>query len=107
MELSIIASCEVLELTVVFFQILGIGALCLWRLFPHTRMADRGRMGFVLALFGLGFAGALCGQHDSQFALYAGGTMTILLIGMICGSSTLDPSRTSGQVRHGKTALAG
>jgi hypothetical protein len=39
-------------------------------------------------MFGLGVAGALCGRHDSEFALFAGGTMTLLLIGMTAGGGT-------------------
>ncbi len=105
MELSILPTCEVLELTVVFFQVLGVGALCLFRLFPHTRLADHARMGYVLSLVGLGLSGALCGQHDSQFALFAGVTVTILFIGMICGAGSIELSRRSGQVNRGKTAF--
>jgi hypothetical protein len=55
-------------------------ALCHW-----------GRTGFIVALFGLGISGALCGNHDSEFALFAGGTMTLLLIGMTMGSGATEP----------------
>jgi hypothetical protein len=68
------------------FQLLGVTTLCLTRLVPETRWADHGRIGFVFALVGLGVFGALCGRFDSEFALFAGGTMTFLLIGMIVGS---------------------
>jgi len=78
----------VLELVVMFFQFIGVATLCLTRLVPETRWADRGRIGFVIALVGLGVFGALCGRFDSEFALFAGGTMTVLLIGMIAGSGT-------------------
>ncbi len=78
----------VLELVVMMFQVLGVAMLCLTRLVPETRWADRGRVGFVFALVGLGIFGALCGRFDSEFALFAGGTMTFLLIGMIVGSGS-------------------
>ena len=46
-----------------------------------------------LALIG-GFAtGALCGRHASEFALYAGGTMTFLLIGMTTGWANMPPMK--------------
>ena len=76
----------VLEILVMTFQVFGVATLCLTRLVPETRWADRGRVGFVFALVGLGVFGAICGRFDSEFALFAGGTMTFLLIGMIAGS---------------------
>ena len=82
--------CAVLELLVVFFQVCGIMGLCLSRLMPRSAWCYRGKIGFIIALFGLGIAGALCGRHDSEFALFAGGTMTVLLIGMTIGGSTVD-----------------
>ena len=78
----------VLEVVVMMFQVFGVAMLCLTRLVPETRWADRGRVGFVFALVGLGVFGAICGRFDSEFALFAGGTMTVLLIGMIAGSGT-------------------
>ena len=57
---------------------------------PQTRWAERGRVGFVIALVGLGLAGAYCGMHDSEFGLFAGGTMTALLIGMTIGGHPAD-----------------
>ncbi len=77
-----------LEIAVMLFQFVGVATLCLTRLVPATRWADCGRVGFVLALVGLGVFGALCGRFDSEFALFAGGTMTFLLIGMIIGGGT-------------------
>ncbi len=79
----------VLEVAVMLFQVFGVATLCLTRLFPTTRWADRGKIGFVFALVGLGVFGAACGRHDSEFALFAGGTMTFLLIGMIAGSGAV------------------
>lgn len=87
----------VLEIVVMLFQIFGIVALCLTRLVPHTRWADRGRVAFVVALVGLGVAGALCGRNDSEFALFAGGTMTALLIGMTVGSGSAHATRRVSQ----------
>ena len=88
----------VLEIAVMMFQVFGVATLCLTRLVPATRWADRGRVGFVVALVGLGVFGALCGRHDSEFALFAGGTMTFLLIGMIMGSHS-HPANASGSFR--------
>jgi hypothetical protein len=83
--------CEVFELLVILFQVCGIMGLCLNRLMPRsTRWPARGQIGSIIALFGLGIAGALCGRHDSEFALFAGGTMTILLIGMTMGSGSIE-----------------
>lgn len=78
----------VVELVVILFQVLGVAMLCLTRLVPTTRWADRGRVGFVFALVGLGVFGAICGRFHSEFALFAGGTMTFLLIAMIAGTGT-------------------
>lgn len=83
--------CAVFEVLVILFQVCGIMGLCLNRLMPRsTRWSSRGRVGFIIALFGLGIAGALCGRHDSEFALFAGGTMTFLLIGMTMGNTPID-----------------
>ncbi len=84
----------VLEVAVMMFQFLGVAMLCLTRLAPQTRWADRGRVGFVFALVGLGVFGAICGRFDSEFALFAGGTMTFLLIGMIVGSGASHATTT-------------
>ena len=83
--------CDVFEILVVLFQVCGVLGLCLTRLTPCSpRWTSRGQIGFIIALFGLGFAGALCGRHDSEFALFAGGTMTVLLIGMTVGSGSIE-----------------
>jgi hypothetical protein len=94
--------CAWLEFSVVLFQVFGVGALCLSRLMPASRWAARGRVAFVVAVVGLGVAGALCGRHDSEFALFAGGTMTFLLIGMTAGSGQADAVvATHGRVATG------
>ena len=90
-----VRACVVFELLVVFFQVGGVAGLCLYRLVPATRWADRGRIGYIVALFGLGVAGALCGRHDSEFALFAGGTLTLLLIGMTMGNAHPDTTPTA------------
>src|SRR5208337_2329771 len=93
------SSCEIFEVLVMLFQVCGIMGLCLNRLAPRsTRWSSRGQIGSIIALFGLGIAGALCGRHDSEFALFAGGTMTVLLIGLTMGNGTIektDPVRPS------------
>jgi hypothetical protein len=99
--------CGVLELAVIFFQVFGVLALCLHRLLPATRWAERGKTGFILALIGLGIAGALCGRHDSEFALFAGGTMTVLLIGMTMGGGPTEAGGTVGRLARAETNLAG
>jgi hypothetical protein len=80
---------------VIFFQVCGLLALGISRLLPRSAWTYRGKIGFVIALFGLGIAGALCGRHDSEFALFAGGSMTVLLIGMTIGGGTLDTTETA------------
>ncbi len=86
-----LSSCDVFEVLVMLFQVFGIMGLCLFRLMPRsTAWSSRGQVGAIVALFGLGIAGALCGRHDSEFALFAGGTMTVLLIGMTMGSGSID-----------------
>lgn len=88
---SPLSSCDVFEVLVVLFQVCGIMGLCLSRLMPRsTAWSSRGQVGSIVALFGLGIAGALCGRHDSEFALFAGGTMTVLLIGMTMGSGSIE-----------------
>ncbi|RUL89672.1 hypothetical protein [Tautonia sociabilis] len=75
----------VLDSMVILFQVFGVLALCLTRLFAAPRWAQRGQWAFVVAVVGLGVAGALCGHQDSEFGLFAGMTMTGLLIAMTLG----------------------
>src|SRR5208282_2365041 len=97
--------CAVFEILVVLFQLCGILGLCMSRLMPcTTRWSSRGKVGFVVALIGLGVAGALCGRHDSEFALFAGGTMTVLLIGMTIGGSTIDATEPAPTCMGTETA---
>lgn len=107
MGLSEIRVSAWLELAVMLFQFFGVAALCVTRLTAVTRWAERGRMGFVFALVGLGVAGALCGRHDSEFGLFAGGTMTLLLIGMTIGSGHVDATVKARALVVAEANLAG
>jgi hypothetical protein len=100
--------CAIFEILVVLFQVCGITGLCLNRLMPRsTRWSSRGQAGSIIALVGLGIAGALCGRHDSEFALFAGGTMTALLIGMTMGSGQVDETVTANPSVMPEPELAG
>jgi hypothetical protein len=96
----------VMEVAVMMFQFAGLAALCLCRLFPRSRWSNRGKVAFIVAMFGLGVAGALCGRQDSEFALFAGLTMTALLIGMTTGSGQADPIVTGRSMHRAETGLA-
>jgi hypothetical protein len=99
--------CLYLEMTVVLLQVVGVASLCCSRLSPAGALARLGRVGYVLTLLGLGVAGAYCGCHQSKFALFAGASMTLLLIGMIAGGGSIDMgSQTRTRIRPG-TNLAG
>lgn len=106
MVISNIGWCGLLEVLVVLFQIAGVASLCVTRFFGGTRWADRCRVAYILALVGLGAAGALCGCQDSEFALFAGGTMTILLIGMTIGTGAVDAIPTRSLVGLPEANLA-
>jgi hypothetical protein len=99
--------CAWLEVLVVLFQVSGVAALCLYRLAPATRWGARGRVGFVVAMVGLGFAGALCGRNDSEFGLFAGATMTFLLVGMTAGSGHVDTTAPTHARVSAEPNLAG
>jgi hypothetical protein len=88
---------SVLEVVVILLQVCGVVALCITRLISEARWAERGRVIFIITMVGLGVAGALCGRHDSEFALFAGGTMCALLIGMTIGNGATD---TAAPVSH-------
>jgi len=101
MSISHLNFCGVFEMLVMCFQTFGVLSLCLYRLTcPRSQWSNLGRLCVVVAMFGLGISGALCGRHDSEFALFAGGTMTLLLIGMTMGNSNTDAAdavRTLGE----------
>jgi hypothetical protein len=92
MELAFIRSGSLLETLVLLVQVAGIGGLLLSRLVPATPWAWRGRVVVVLALVALALLGSACNPHSSGMGLYAGGTMTVLFVGMISGGS--HPSAT-------------
>lgn len=96
----------VLEMIVMLFQVCGVVALCLTRLVSEARWAERGRVVFIVAMVGLGVAGALCGRNDSEFALFAGGTMTALLIGMTIGNGATEHADPARRAAVEPTALA-
>ena len=104
MDCSTLSTCAVLEVFVVLFQVMGVLTLAFSRLIPSWGIF--GRVGFVVALIGLGVAGALCGRHDSEFALFAGGTMTLLLIGMTAGSAPSEIRLTGPALVTADTPLA-
>lgn len=107
MTWSNLHSAAVLELVVMLFQVVGVAALCLYRLVPRSRWAEFGRVAFVVAVLGLGVAGALCGRHDSEFALFAGGTLTVLLIAMTTGSHAHGQAEPELAVPLAETNLVG
>ena len=101
------SSCDLLEILVMLFQVCGVMGLCLSRLLPKsTAWSSRGQIGSIVALVGLGIAGALCGRHDSEFALFAGGTMTVLLIGMTMGGGSIELAEPVAQSVTAEPELA-
>ncbi len=107
MVLSNIRLCAILEVSVVLLQLIGVASLCLSRLAATRRWAERGRLGFLIAMIGLGVAGAMCGRHDSAFALFAGGTMTALLMGMIVGGGSTDRTDAGALAGPAESGLLG
>jgi hypothetical protein len=99
MEFASVDRCAILELLVMLFQVVGVGGLTLSRL-AATRWAGRGRLGFILAMVGLGVCGTLLGLHDSEFALFAGGTMTVLLVGLTLGGHAGEPAPGAAAEPH-------
>ncbi len=87
MDLSDVRVTALIEFGVMICQFAGALGLITSRLMPRTRLARGGRLVFVLSMVGLAIGGAICGSQDSDFGLFAGGTMTVLLIGMIAGSA--------------------
>lgn len=83
----------IFESLVMVFQVVGLASLIFARLLPTGRWMRRGKLIFVLSLVGLGLAGAICAHHRSSMGLFAGGSITFLLVGMIAGSH---PSVSTG-----------
>jgi hypothetical protein len=87
-----------LDLAVVIFQVTGVASLMLGRFVPKSRLALPGRVGFVTAMIGLGIAGTLCAWYGSQFALFSGGSMAVLLNGVILGAGSSPNASVSGLI---------
>jgi len=104
---SSVRLCAWFEMLVMVFQVAGVTALYLNRLMPASRWGQRSRAGLVVAVLGLGITGALCGGHDSAFSLFAGGTMTFLLIGMTVGSGHVDTTAATYPRGAPEARLAG
>jgi hypothetical protein len=88
-----------LEVGVVVFQCAGVASLLLSRLLPKTPWADRGRAAFLTSLVGLGALGILCAGYASDFALFAGAGMAILLHVVILGEGHHAPHSASRKLR--------
>lgn len=101
MDLSHVRPCALAELMVMVLQVFGLLGLGLSRLAPETPWGSRGRTLLVFTIFGLGITGAFCGRQDSEFGLFAGGTITFLLIGMIVGGGA---ASKCAQTRLSETA---
>lgn len=86
----------IVELLVVLFQVFGVLALCVSRMHTGSRWAERGRVGVLIALVGLGVAGALCGRHHSEFSLFAGLTMGLMLVFMCLGGGQSEHAEVGG-----------
>jgi hypothetical protein len=106
MEWSSVSLGGIPEAMVIVFQVVGVGALGMARLLPSTPWSRHGRTVFVVSLVGLGIAGAICGHNDSEFGLFAGCTMTSLLIGMTVGSVPVERTGPAAERGSGELALA-
>jgi hypothetical protein len=82
----------VFDSLVMLFQVVGLTSLLLARLLPRSRWLRYGRTLFVVALVGLCVAGSICAHERSNMGLFAGGTFTFLLVGMIAGSHGIAPA---------------
>ena len=78
-----------LEMGVVLFQCAGVATLLLSRLFPNTHWANHGHSAFVGSMAGLGASGVSCAWYASDFALFAGCALAILLGIVILGDGHL------------------
>jgi hypothetical protein len=88
MEIHLLRPAVLCESLVLLFQVAGVAGLLLSRLLTRTAWAGRGKWILMFALVGLAVAGSVAGHHRSSFGLLAGGTMTILLVGMTAGTHT-------------------
>jgi hypothetical protein len=82
-----------LDLAVVVFQVSSVATLLLSRLLPRSPWADRGRLAFLASMVGLGATGTVCAWYGSDFSLFAGGTMAVLLNIVILSKGAPEASR--------------
>ncbi len=105
MDSLLIPSCETLEKLVMLLQVSGLGSLIFVRLRPNGRWTGRAKHAFLVSLVGLAITGALLGLEDSHFALVAGTTMTVLLIGMIASGGSIEMIASEHRMSHAESAL--
>lgn len=85
-----------LQYLVVALQLVAIAAFVLAQFGTATRWARLGRFAFVAAMIALGLAGILCAGYTSEFALFAGGTLAVLLVlaNLGAGGPAIHPQMT-------------
>jgi len=88
---------QTLELLVMALQLVGVLTLAWLKLAPGNVWAEWGLMGIQV---GLGIAGAACAGFESGFALFAGATLVLLLLG-----ATIHTEDVSSEGRQ-QTAVA-
>lgn len=77
-----------LELLVMGLQVAGVLALGWMKLMPGSTQAAWSLIGLQV---GLGVAGAWCAGFESRFALYAGATLMLLLLGAMVQTEESSP----------------
>jgi hypothetical protein len=81
---SDIATRQAMEMTVMAFQVAAVLALAWSRLAPRSGAASGALLTSQVAL---GVAGSVCAGFESGFALFAGATLVVVLLGTILGPS--------------------
>jgi hypothetical protein len=99
MDLSTSRPGFVFESLVMLFQMVALTTLVLARLLPRHRWTHFGKAVFTWAIVGLGVAGSICAHHQSTMGLFAGGSVTFLVVGMIAGNHAAASERTTPQSR--------
>lgn len=84
-----------LELSVMVLQLAAVATLGLLRLTTNFHWANLGRRGFAASMLGLGVLGTSCAGYGSDFALFAGATMGVLLIVSILGPGHVTAARSA------------
>lgn len=79
-----------LELLVMALQLVGVLALAWQKLSPGNTWAEWGLMGIQVSL---GLAGAFCAGFESGFALFAGATLVLLLLGATIHTEHVTPQK--------------